>query len=198
MMATTLTEAQPQQGRENAPRAARSGAQETRIRQRSGDRLNLTADQEKQLAKLRLDSQKKMARIQSGIRLLQLDIKELWMNEKPDRAAIEKKMREISDLRHQAKVNQLDRHFAVMGVLTPEQQKIWKESRRGRQGDGECRTGTGRRGMRHRGMVQPGGAGPWGLFDDDAIEVPDMADFTDPLPPDGPEVPDTPPAPPEE
>jgi hypothetical protein len=36
-------------------------------------------------------------------------------------------MKEVSELQYQEKLNGLDHLFAVKAILTPEQQKMWKE-----------------------------------------------------------------------
>jgi Spy/CpxP family protein refolding chaperone len=93
-------------------------------------KLNLSEDQQNQMQKLRIDLQKKQATVQSKIRLARLDIEELFMAATPDKGAIEKKMKEVSDLQYQEKLNGLDHMFAVKAILTPEQQKLWKEHMR--------------------------------------------------------------------
>jgi len=97
------------------------------MRQELKAKLNLTEQQETQMQKLRFDLEKKQTTLQSKIKLLRIDIKELFAAENPERNAIEKKMKEVSDLQLQEKVNVLDHMFAVKGILTPEQQKIWKQ-----------------------------------------------------------------------
>jgi Spy/CpxP family protein refolding chaperone len=94
-----------------------------------GDKLNLTDDQKKEFAKLRIEMQRKNTPVQSQIRLARLEIQQAMLAEKPDRGKIEKSMREISDLQLQIKLNRLDHMFAMKSVLTPEQQKLWKEQR---------------------------------------------------------------------
>ncbi len=89
--------------------------------------LNLTDAQKGQMEKLRTELEKKQVAVQGKIALLRVDLKELFQAENPDRGAIEKKMKEVSDLQHQLKVNGLDHLFAVKGILTADQQKIWKK-----------------------------------------------------------------------
>jgi nickel and cobalt resistance protein CnrR len=90
-------------------------------------KLNLTEDQQAQMEKMRLELEKKQTALRSKIRIAQLEVKELFAGASPDRNAIEKKMKEVSELQFQEKVNGLDHLFAVRAILTPEQQKIWKE-----------------------------------------------------------------------
>jgi nickel and cobalt resistance protein CnrR len=89
--------------------------------------LNLTDQQKGQMEKLRTELEKKQVAVQGKIAVLRVDLKELFQAENPDRSAIEKKMKEVSDLQHQLKINGLDHLFAVKGILTPDQQKIWKK-----------------------------------------------------------------------
>ena len=89
--------------------------------------LNLTEQQKVQMEKLRTDLEKNQVGVQGKIAVLRVELKELFQAENPDRSAIEKKMKEVSDLQHQLKINGLDHLFAVKGILTPDQQKIWKK-----------------------------------------------------------------------
>jgi Spy/CpxP family protein refolding chaperone len=90
-------------------------------------KLNLTEDQQGQMDKMRLELEKKQTALRSRIRIAQLEVKELFAATSPDKGAIEKKMKEVSELQFQEKVNGLDHLFAVKAILTPEQQKLWKE-----------------------------------------------------------------------
>ena len=100
-----------------------------RQRERMADKLNLTEDQKKELARLRIEMQRKNTPVESQIQLARLEIQQAMLADKPDRAKIEKSMKEISGLQLQIKLNGLDQMFAMKNVLTPEQQKIWKEER---------------------------------------------------------------------
>jgi Spy/CpxP family protein refolding chaperone len=97
------------------------------------DKLQLTDVQKEQMQKLRLDLEKKQIPIQEKIRMTRLDMKELMLADKPDKGAIEKLMKTVSDLQFQEKVNVVEHMFAVKDILTPEQQKIAKEHLRGMQ-----------------------------------------------------------------
>jgi|WetSurMetagenome_2_1015567.scaffolds.fasta_scaffold843791_1 Spy/CpxP family protein refolding chaperone len=90
------------------------------------DTMNLTEDQQTQIEKLRIDMQKKQTALHAKIRIAELEIQELFDAPTIDRTAIEKKTKEISDLQLQLKMNMIDHQFAVKGILTPDQQKLWK------------------------------------------------------------------------
>ena len=90
-------------------------------------KLNLTDDQEKELQKLRFDLEKKQTLVHAKIQTERIDLKEQILADNPDRSAIEKSLKTISDLQYQLKLNIVDHAFAAKKILTPEQQKIWKK-----------------------------------------------------------------------
>lgn len=92
--------------------------------------LNLSADQEAKIQKLRTDMQRLMVQHRSKVQLARIDLRELMDAEAPDRSAIEKKFREISDLQVKQKMTTFDHRAEVEKLLTPEQKKIWREHRR--------------------------------------------------------------------
>jgi Spy/CpxP family protein refolding chaperone len=104
----------------------------THVRERAAEKLNLSDAQQKEMRKLRLELERKNTPLQSQIRLARLEIQEQMMADKPDRAKIEKFMKQVSELELQAKLNRLDHQFAVRGILTPDQLKNWH----GPHGDG--------------------------------------------------------------
>jgi Spy/CpxP family protein refolding chaperone len=90
-------------------------------------KLNLTEDQEKDFIKLRFEMQKKQIDARAKVQTAQIELKELFTDDIPDRAAIEKQIKEIADLKTKLHLNRLDHWFAVNKILKPEQQKIWKK-----------------------------------------------------------------------
>lgn len=90
------------------------------------EKLDLTESQQSQFQKLRLEHEKKMLQGRNKVQEARLDLKALYLAEKPDRSAIEKTLKSISDLQHQQKMAMVDHWFMVHSMLTPEQQKIWK------------------------------------------------------------------------
>jgi len=91
------------------------------------DKLNLSDEQQLKMKKLRLDFEKKQIESRSKIQTARVGMKELWIAEKLDRSSIEKQLKNISDLQHQSRLNRLDHMLAINAILTPEQQKIWKD-----------------------------------------------------------------------
>jgi len=114
--------------------------------------LNLTADQEAKVQKLRTEMERTMVQHRSRMQLARIDLRELMDADTPDRSAIEKKVKEISDLQVKQRMAMFDHHAEVEKLLTPEQKKIWKEHR-----------GEGRMEVRQRMMRRMGdgmGSGP--------------------------------------
>ena len=97
------------------------------MRERMAEELNLTDQQKDQMKKLRLDFERKQTAMHSQIKMARLDLEELFLKDKLDRSSIEKQMKAISDLQYQAKLDHIGHWFAVNGILSPEQQGIWKE-----------------------------------------------------------------------
>jgi len=90
-------------------------------------KLDLSADQQKQFETFRSDMQKKQIDLSAKIKTLRVEIRDLYGNENPDQKAIESKMSEISRLQNEMKLNHTDFWFSVNKILTPEQKKIWME-----------------------------------------------------------------------
>lgn len=132
ILLATTSFAQPRM--EHRGRPDISGKRETMM-----DKLQLTDEQQIKMEKLRIGLQKKEAELQSKTRIARLDLKEFFISETPDRAAIEKTMKIISDLQYQKKLAHIDHLFAVREVLTPDQRKTWKkhmmESKHPRDGE---------------------------------------------------------------
>ena len=116
--------------------------------------LNLTDEQEAKIKKLRTEMQKAQVQHRSKVQLARIDLRELMDAETPDRGAVEKKIREISDLQVKQRMAMFDHRAEVEKLLTPEQKKIWKEHQ-----------GEGRRDVRQRMLRRMGGGqGPGAGF----------------------------------
>ena len=135
------------------------GRPHMQMHQQLMEQLKLTDQQKTEMQKLRLEMEKQQVQIQAKIRLQRIDLRELFAAEKPDRAAIEKGIRAVSDLQLQEKMNMVNHLFSVNALLTPDQQKIFKKTIGERLGafSGEMRALRGRmRGLRHEGRgMQP-------------------------------------------
>ncbi len=91
------------------------------------ERLKLTDEQKKEMEKMRFDMAKQAIDRQAKIKTARVEILQLFRADNPDKAAIEKKINEVSQLQTQGKIAHLNHWFAVNKMLTPEQQKIWKD-----------------------------------------------------------------------
>jgi periplasmic protein CpxP/Spy len=142
-------------------------------------KLNLTDDQQAQIRKLHVDFQKKEIQNQAKVRLARLDLSQMMQVDKPDRSALEKAIRDISATETDTKIARMDEMLAIRNVLTPDQQKMWKQQMMNRRGMMRGRTGM----MRRQG---PGMYGDLMAPPSDVL-APDMALLGDPM--DAPEPP---------
>ncbi len=120
------------------------------------DKLELTDQQKPEFEKLQTEHMKNMIGQRAKVAAAEVDLRALFRADAPQKAAIEKKVKEIADLKTQTAVTRLDHWFAVQKLLTPEQQKIWKHSlgqmafeHKGRKMGPQGRPGM----MRGRGMM---------------------------------------------
>jgi Spy/CpxP family protein refolding chaperone len=109
-------------------------------------KLNLTDEQQAQIRKLHVDFQKKEIQNEAKIRLARLDLSQMMLLDKPDRAAIEKTIREIGSIQTDTKLARVDQMLAVRNLLTPEQLKTMKQNMMNRMGTMRKRVQIYRRG----------------------------------------------------
>ena len=169
--ATSLVIAQPGAGRQMVIE------RESRGPERMDQLLNLTDEQEAKIEKLRTEMQRTMVQHRSKVQLARIDLRELMASDAPDRAAVEKKLKEISDLQVKQRMMAFDHRAEVEKLLTPEQKKIWKEHR------GDMRRDVRQRMMRRMGDG-PGrgigaGSGPGFEWNDQADGEKDVLIFID-------------------
>ncbi len=118
------------------------------------NKLNLTDSQKDQISKLRYQFQKQQIQTRAKIADARLDLRQLLRSDSPDRSAVEKAVGAIADIQRQQKLNLVDHLFAVRAILTPEQQKTFKEF----MGPGAFgRESMGMRGWMRGGMHNPQG-----------------------------------------
>lgn len=94
------------------------------------EQLGLTEEQAEQLRALRSDAAKSGIRTRAELTIKQMELRELLQAEEPDRARIEKKVRELSDARYTAQMQRIDQRLAFRSVLTPDQRKEMRNLRR--------------------------------------------------------------------
>ena len=130
------------------------------------EQLGLTKEQLEKLRGIGRDTMKKSIQNRAALRVKQMELNELLEADTPDRTAVEKKVREMSDLQAAMLRSRVDTRLAFAGTLTPEQRtKLRTLARqrmhRGMMGRGWGRGGFGMRGQRfrHRGFRGPGERG---------------------------------------
>ncbi len=118
------------------------------------EQLGLTEEQTERLRALRSDAAKSGIRTRAELRIKRLELRELLQAEEPDRARIEKKVRELSDARYAAQMQRIDQRLAFRSVLTPDQREKMRSLRRQfrqRRGGRGFGSGPRRFGPRRRG-----------------------------------------------
>lgn len=96
--------------------------------------LNLDDATTKKIEQLREDHQKKQIALRAKLQTARLEMRTLMRADNLDRAALLAKQKEISGIREEMQTSKLSHRLDVYGLLTPEQQKIWKEHRGDRRG----------------------------------------------------------------
>lgn len=99
-----------------------------RMGMRMTEKLNLTDEQREQVDKFHSELQKKQIALRSKIQTLRIDVRDAFREEKPDRGKIESKLGEITKLQAEMRMNHVAFWFEVNKILTPEQQKLWREA----------------------------------------------------------------------
>lgn len=110
--------------------------------------LNLTDAQKKDMAALRLESEKRGIDLRAKAETARIELRSLLMAETPDQSAIEKKVTELIKHESNIRMAKIDGWFAANKMMTPEQQKIWIRALRA---GAQQANGAGRNGM-HRPM----------------------------------------------
>ncbi len=91
------------------------------VKERFGMLSTLTEDQQKQIKDLRTQIEKEILPLKSDLQVKSAELKQLLVAEKPDRAAINKKIDEIGSLRTQIQKKKVENQLKVRVLLTPEQ-----------------------------------------------------------------------------
>lgn len=83
--------------------------------------LQLTDDQKKAVEQIRFSARKQSIAHRAARATTTLELRQLFRAPSPDKTAIEKKVKELSELRMKTSLSRIDRLFSVRNVLTPEQ-----------------------------------------------------------------------------
>jgi Spy/CpxP family protein refolding chaperone len=92
-------------------------------------KLHLTADQQKSMKDIHMKTAKQMIDVRAELQKKRIDVQAAMGGDNPDRKALENLWTDIAKLEVNRKVIMFDTHQQMMKLLTPEQQKIWKEHR---------------------------------------------------------------------
>lgn len=104
--------------------------------------LNLTQEQQDQIAKLRLDNQKKMVDLKADVAQTRLQIKEELMQKEPNEGKVIDLTKKVSSLQSQMKENAISMWFKTYRLLDDKQKEVFKKAAPGlmeRGGDGMMR-----------------------------------------------------------
>jgi Spy/CpxP family protein refolding chaperone len=98
--------------------------------------MNLTAQEADRLRQIIVNTEKSTIKTKAALEVNQIDLRELLRADNPDRAAVLKKVQDISSLRGEMMKAHIEALLEAKSVLTPEQQKKLREffeSRHGRE-----------------------------------------------------------------
>jgi Spy/CpxP family protein refolding chaperone len=146
-------------------------------RHRLLDKLYLTDQQKQEIGKLRATFEKKMIDQRAKVQALRVDLKQAIQSEAPDQSGIKKILGSISSIQEEQKLALVDHLFDVRKVLTPEQQKTFREEFMKIGMDGR---GPGRGFMRGRGQGGMRGHHPEMGFDPEDGPNGDMGELMQP------------------
>jgi len=107
--------------------------------------LKLSEEQKKDFDKIHVDMEKQQIDQKAKNETARVELRQLLKAENPDKSAIEKKMNEIADLEVQMRMVKINFWFDINKLLTPEQQKTWKNAL-------EAGPEMKQKMMKHRGM----------------------------------------------
>ena len=103
-------------------------------------RLGLTDDQVSRLRQVVVDSEKATIKTRAEMKIRGIELRELLRADKPDQAAVMKKVDEISALRGEMMKQHVSALLSAKTILTPEQQKKIRSFMERRHGEGGPRT----------------------------------------------------------
>ncbi len=128
------------------------------------ERLGVSTEQAAKIRQEDLNFRKAEIRNRADLEVKHMELEELLAADKADRAAIDKKLREISETRYASEKSGIDHHLAMKEALTPEQREKLKQmfaEMRTRRGEGNFpRMQRGPEGMGPRGPRGNRPAGP--------------------------------------
>jgi len=121
------------------------------------EKLGITAEQVGAIRKQESDFRKAQIRDRADLEVKRVDLRDLLEADKPDRAAIDSKLQEISTARLALEKSAIHYRLAMHEAITPEQRKKLHElmSERWRHGGGPARPGPGGEGHESQHGLAP-------------------------------------------
>lgn len=107
------------------------------------ERLGVTAEQAAKIQAQETGFAKSRIQTRANLRVQRMELRDLMRAEKPDRAAIEKKMRAINEAQLAGQLGAMDHRVAMQNALTPEQKVKMKEWRQEQRQQFQQRPGFG-------------------------------------------------------
>lgn len=87
-------------------------------------------EQEKEIHKLKMKLHKEIAPLRTDFETKEMELQELWMDEKLDIEKIVKKVNEINKIQWQIQEKEIRHQFEIFKILKPEQQKMFRNRHR--------------------------------------------------------------------
>jgi len=116
------------------------------------ERLGIAPEQASKIRQEEMNFRKAQIRNHADLEVKRMELAEFLEADRPDRAMIDKKLREISDTQFAAEKSRIDHRLAMQEALTPEQREklkqMFSELHRQRGERGPSRYGPGRQGPR--------------------------------------------------
>jgi len=89
--------------------------------------LEFTAEQEPQIADLKMKLIKETEPIKTELKIKQMELQALWKEDNPDTKKVLANAKEISALKTSLQEKMINHKHAILKILTPEQKKMMKE-----------------------------------------------------------------------
>ena len=122
--------------------------------------LGLTEEQRTKLRQQALEGRKAAVRTRADLEIKRMELYELMAGDNPDRAQIDRKLREIADLRYALEKSRMEQLLNFRQALTPEQRTKLRQLRERGFGGGPGRPGGPERPGGPRPMERPRPAPP--------------------------------------
>lgn len=119
-------------------------------------KVGISADQVAKIRSQETAFRKTSIQQRADLEVKQIDLREMLAADKPDRAAIDRKLQEISTSRLAMEKSRVDFRLSMKDALTPEQREKLKQAMKEKW---EARRGERGRGQGERGQRGPGGQG---------------------------------------